>query len=118
MLVILTALAMIMPGYTASAVGYSTHENLTGCYAPGKCRMACGGLLNDYAFTVAVNRRLGLRCNQRVRICDRRCHNAIVKDVTLSGYDFELTYALALATGQTSRAWSDPHRIKWWPLAR
>lgn len=55
------------------AVGYWTKTWLTGCVAPGRCVMACGGYLDDRKFTVAVNPALRLRCGQKITVCQRRC---------------------------------------------
>jgi hypothetical protein len=104
--------------------GYSTRENLTGCYAPGRCRTACGTLLDDRAYTVAANPRHGLGCGQRIVVCGRsrafpgtreRCHRATVTDRTASYFDFELTIALACATGARCAypAFADPRWITW-----
>jgi len=98
----------------AHVTAYSTRENLTGCYAPGKCRTACGNLLNDKAFTVAANPRWGLGCGSRILFCNaRRCHTSTVTDRTGSYFDFEFSYALAMATGQTSRNWDSPRYVTW-----
>lgn len=95
------------------AVGYWTHTWLTGCVAPGRCVMACGGYLDDSRFTVASNPKWHLGCGQRLRICYRRCVDAIVKDRTASIFDFEFTYALSLATGQPRSNWAGPRTVRW-----
>lgn len=94
-----TPAAHASPWLRAYVTGYSTREHLTGCYAPARCRMACGGLLDDRRYTVAANPRLGLRCGQRIVVCGNGCHVALVADRTASRFDFEFTYALAVATG-------------------
>ena len=99
----------------ARVVGYSTHENLTGCYAPHRCRTACGHDLNDNAYTVAANPRHGLGCGARIQLCRRpgyRCVTALVADRTASVFDFELTIALSRATGG-GRDWSGARILYW-----
>jgi hypothetical protein len=113
----------------AYVTGYSTRENLTGCYAPGRCRTACGTLLDDRAYTVAANPRHGLACGARIVICGgpvsrtfprssgpTRCHRATVTDRTASSFDFELTIALACATGARCSypAFASPRWVRWW----
>lgn len=95
------------------AVGYWTHTWLTGCVAPGRCVMACGGYLNDNNYTVATNPRWGLGCGQRLRICQKRCVIATVTDRTASFFDFEFTYALSLALGQPKSNWAGPRTVRW-----
>lgn len=98
----------------AYVTGYSTRENLTGCYSPGRCRTACGGLLDDAGYTVAANPRLGLGCGRKIVVCSRRCHRATVTDRTASYFDFELSYALACATGRCGYPrFADPRSIRW-----
>ena len=64
------------PWERAWVTGYSTRENLTGCYAPGKypwqqrlCRTACGVNLDDRKYWVAANPRHGLGCGQIIQVC-------------------------------------------------
>ena len=102
--------------HKAYVTGYSTRENLTGCYSPGKCRTACGVNLDDSKFWVAANPRWGLGCGQKIIICNKgRCVKAVVMDRTASRFDFEFTYALALATGapKSYPAFADPRWITW-----
>ena len=100
---------------TAHVTGYSTRENLTGCYAPGQCRTACGVNLNDRKFWVAANPRWGLGCGQRIQVCGKRCAIATVMDKTASHFDFEFTYALAVSTGAPNNypGFANPRYIKW-----
>ena len=109
--------------YRAYVTAYSTRENLTGCYAPGqhwwqvrKCRTACGKNLDDRKFWVAANPRWGLGCGQVLQICkDKRCVYAQVMDATASAFDFEFTYALAVATGapRSYPGFADPRFVVW-----
>jgi hypothetical protein len=100
--------------HTGLVTAYSTRENLTGCTSPGVCHTACGSLLNDRLFTVAANPRWGLGCGARIKFCFLdKCKIATVTDRTASYFDFEFTYALALATGQTNRTWDSPRRVRW-----
>ena len=99
---------------TAWVTGYSTHENLTGCTSPGVCHTACGGLLIDRRRTVAANPKWGLGCGAKLRFCYRsKCATATVTDRTGSYFDFEFSYALALATGQNPHNWASPRRVIW-----
>ena len=103
------------PYRAAKVVGYSTHENLTGCYAPHRCHTACGRDLNDNAYTVAANPRHGLGCGARIQLCRRpgyRCVTALVADRTASVFDFELTIALSKATGG-GRDWAGARTLYW-----
>lgn len=115
--------------HRAYVTAYSTHEHLTGChdshgnYTPGVCHTACGSLLNDKKFTVAANPKLNLDCGQRINFCGivgRKAHCAIatVTDVTGSFFDFEFSYALTQATGQSSRNWADPHHVTYYLIGR
>ena len=100
----------------AYVTGYSTRENLTGCYAPGRCRMACGRDLNDNLYTVAANPRHGLGCGQKIIVCNRgKCVKAVVMDRTASHFDFEFTVALAYATGSPRGypAFATPRWVVW-----
>ena len=100
----------------AYVTGYSTRENLTGCYAPGRCRTACGRDLNDRAMWVAANPRHGLGCGQKIMVCSKgHCVQAIVMDKTASYFDFEFTYALAVATGapRSYPEFADPRYVVW-----
>jgi len=101
--------------HKAYVTAYSTRENLTGCYAPGKCRTACGTLLNDNKFTVAANPRWGLGCGQLIGVCGKRCAIATVMDKTASYFDFEFTYALAVYTGapRSYPGFADPRYVQW-----
>lgn len=109
-----SALAALQP---ARVVGYASWENLTGCYAPGRCRTACGPLLDDSALTVAANPALGLGCGARIVLCrtpgGRRCQPAVVMDRTASVFTFELTYRLSRLTGAPRAGWDGP-RTLWW----
>ena len=98
----------------ATATAYSTREHLEGCQSPGRCRTACGSWLDDRAFTVAANPRLNLGCGQRLIVCrpvPRLCHRATVTDRTASGFGFEVSVALAAATGRTGAAWDAPRTV-------
>lgn len=105
------------PRQPARVVGYASWENLSGCYAPGRCRMACGRNLDDRAFTVAANPRHGLACGARIEICAtkrlRHCVIARVADRTGSPFDFELTAALMRALGSRGAGWDAPRSV-WW----
>ena len=111
------------PWKRAWVTAYSTRENLTGCYAPGqhwwqvrKCRTACGKNLDDRKYWVAANPRWGLGCGQVLQICkDKRCVYAQVMDATASAFDFEFTWALAVATGapRSYPAFANPRFVVW-----
>jgi len=102
---------------------YSTREPLSGCYAPGQhwwqqrlCRTACGVDLDDRKYWVAANPRWGLGCGQVIQVCvKRRCLYAQVMDATASAFDFEFTWALAVATGapRSYPAFADPRFVVW-----
>ena len=122
-IVIATKASAADPWKRAWVTGYSTRENLTGCYAPGKypwqqrlCRTACGKNLDDRKYWVAANPRWGLGCGQVLQICkDKRCVYAQVMDATASAFDFEFTYALAVATGapRSYPGFADPRFVVW-----
>ena len=114
--VALQAQAKNGPWHRAFVTGYSTRANLTGCYAPGRCRTACGVDLDDSKFWVAANPRWGLGCGQVIQICvNRRCVYAQVMDKTASHFDFEFTYALAVMTGapRSYPGFADPRWVVW-----
>jgi hypothetical protein len=102
----------------AHVTAYATWEGLTGC-SGGVCTTACGTALNDNGFTVAVNYRIdsgGVDCGTRVTFCKPWphwiCHNAVINDRTLSGFDFEFSYALARFLGRPRYGWDSP----WYPI--
>ena len=111
------------PWHKAWVTGYSTREFLSGCYATGKhpwqqrlCRTACGVNLDDRKYWVAANPRHGLGCGQVIQVCvKRRCLYAQVMDRTASFFDFEFTYALAVATGapRSYPGFADPRWVVW-----
>lgn len=102
-----------VPWSTAHVTAYASFEALTGCHTPGVCYQACGGTLNDRAYTVASNPSLGLACGTRIIVCGSRCVAATVEDRTASSFDMEFSYALALATGASSSGWDSPRNIRW-----
>lgn len=102
-----------VPWLTAHVTAYASFENLTGCHTAGVCYQACGGTLNDRAYTVASNPSLGLACGTRIVVCGSRCVEATVEDRTASSFDMEFSYALALVTGATPAGWDSPRDVRW-----